>query len=237
MTTTSTTPATTDHRRALRTGGTAMLIAAAATLLTPITVFMLPWTAIDPGYADPTSWRDPLMTAAVAWIGPIYGVQYLVLATVIVTAALALRTVTARSAFGLAGTAAALAAGALLLVFGGSTAAWYSEMVAPALAAIGVDDGTRKVAGFADILNTQGVMGASGLLVVTWLLAVGVCGRRAGFYGRGPTVIAGVFTVIAAALYVLGRGAGAALTMMLPLAACGIWLLVASRRQVIRDAG
>ena len=98
------------------------------------------------------------------------------------------------------------------------------------------DDAIRKIAGFADMLNTQGVMGAIGLLVLTWLLALGVCGRRDGLYGRGPTIVAGVFTVLAVGLYVLGRGAGAGLIIFLPLAVFGIWTLVASRRRVPRDA-
>ena len=73
-----------------RRAGWATLGAAAALALTPITVFAIPWAAINPKFAagDDPIWRDPFATASVPWLGPVYALQGVLFAIALIAAAL-----------------------------------------------------------------------------------------------------------------------------------------------------
>lgn len=193
-TVTSTRPAT-----ALRRAGVWCLVTVAGIVLTPITVFAIPWSALGSQYEDPTAWRDPVVTGGLSWLGPLYGAQGLLQAASVVVAALILAEVLGRSKLATAGLAGAFGWGLMQVMGGGSGAAWYGSQIAAQLSALQPDPAIRKMIGFADLLGTQGMAGAAGIAALIWLLAVAVLGRRAGWFGRAPLVV----TVVVGTLIVL----------------------------------
>jgi len=246
---------------ALRAAGAWSLVATFAIALTPVTVFAIPWGAIDPALAEGTSplWRDPLTWVRFPWLGPVYAIQGIVFAIAIVAATLALggvaqdpvdraeprppaadaprsgrRTRAGRdSGSGLVRLGAAFAAAGLFLVEGGIGSVEYSA------GAVGMADllsaqhdaGIRIMLGVALTYVLNGLAGAIGLALLAWLLATALDLRRSGLVGSGLVAVVGVFGALMLGVYGIGMAGGAELIAAFPLAVVGIRLLVAAGRR------
>lgn len=221
---------TTTAAGTLRRAGIWCLVTAVAIVATPVTVFVIPWSALGGQYDDPTVWRDPVATGALPWLGPVYGIQGLALAAAVAIAALALAEPLGRRQLALAGLAGAFGWSLLQLVIGGGSAAWYGAQIAAELASLQPDASVRKLIGYGDLLITQGLAGAAGLAALLWLAAVAVHGRKSGWFGRTPLIATIVIAACNVIAYLLGYAAAASLLVLIPFAVTGIALLTAARR-------
>ncbi len=214
----------------LRGAGAWCLVVVCAMPVTPLTVFAIPWSRFGPSYEDPTAWRDPVMTGSLSWLGPLYGAQGLLMGVAAGLAALALAPLLGQGALARAGMAGAFGWAILQVVYGGSTAAWYSTIVAGQLLASQPDAAIRKTIGFGDLLLMQGLSGAAAIGALIWLAAVAVRVREEGIVGQGPFVVTVVFGAAMIVAYLAGAGAMAGLIVIVPFAVTGVRLLSAARR-------
>lgn len=216
--------------RGIRRTGLAALVAAASIAVTPITVFLIPWTALDPAWSDPTAKNDLALSAPLWWLGLIYGLQGLALASAMTVAGFSVAPALGTGPWAKAGRMGAAGFAVMWLAIGAINAAMHSAAIAPDLVAVQADPAIRKMVGFAEILVMQGLAGSAGLCGLVWLLSVALCGRRAQLFGRGPLIVVTAFGVLMVAAYLFGYAAAATLLIACPLVMVGIRLLAASRR-------